>query len=142
MAAFVGSVTTPVSVAVLVCPFATEPIVKNMPVTAAMNNRLLVCITSPLQRHGLLIPNPDRTGPGQLAILLLESHVIPMRTQSRIEILKFQIPLLLVGRKLVNILSVANQLNRCDRTGSTELHPDRTSGPGAEVFAHEAIAQP
>src|ERR1044072_9099376 len=65
-----------------------------------------------------------------------------MRTQPRIEITELQIPSLLVGRELVNILSVANQLNRCDRDGSPELHPDRVAGSGAEVFSHEEIAQP
>src|SRR5438034_2693109 len=65
-----------------------------------------------------------------------------MLPQPRIDILEFQVPLLVVWRELVNVLSVTDQLNRCDDTGSPVLHTDRAPGPGGEVFSHEVIAQP
>src|SRR5229473_1228862 len=69
-----------------------------------------------------LIPHPDRTRPGQLAIALLDPHIIPVLAFASVGVPVLEFGGCVAWRRFVDVLAVADEVNGFDRPRAGHLH--------------------
>src|SRR5438067_708520 len=91
--------------------------------------------------YWLSICHPDRAGPRQFSVLLLDANVIPMRALAGAAVAELEVHVFLGRRGLVDVGGIPDQVHGLHHAGAAHLHPDRKDLRRSKVLAHKMIAE-